>query len=55
MPVCCRGQALRCHLGRKEQSEPRTEWAVSEGARFLVPFRQRLAVTFGGTWASDDL
>lgn len=46
---------LRCHLGRKEQSEPSTGWAASEVEGFLVPFKQRLAVTFGGRQASDDL
>ena len=46
---------LRCHLGRKEQSEPSTDWAASEVEGFLVPFKQRLAVTFGGMQASDDL
>lgn len=48
-----------CHLGRKELSELRIEWAVSETVNFLVPFKQRLAGhpagTFGEAWASDDL
>lgn len=36
-------------------AEPRTEWAVLEVAGFLVPCKQRLAVTPGGKRASDNL
>lgn len=35
---------LQCHLGKREQSEPRTEWAHLDVASFLEPFKQRLAV-----------
>lgn len=38
--LVCRGRAIWCHLGRKEQAEPSTAWAVLEVVCFLVPFRQ---------------
>lgn len=42
------GVGAQCHLGKKEQAEPRTERALWEVASFRVPFTQRLAVCVEG-------
>lgn len=39
---------LPCHLGKKEQAEPRPAWALWGGASFRVPFTQRRAVCLEG-------